>query len=242
MLSRDYYVILGVPRNASFEGIRAAFDDLARYYHPDRAGRDALPLYQELLEAFRVLSDPEARQSYDAGLERGEEPSAPRAVQPPAPRPSAPRARPSSPSRGARRPAEPMAQAPVSVLRDFTATRPSWDEVFERFRSNFIPGRRQRQGLDALRLDVVIGPEQATKGGMLELAVPVFFPCASCRGAGRVLGYPCGDCNGSGMCEEERPARLLVPPMVRDGTTFQLPLTGLGIRNLYLEVRIRVAG
>jgi molecular chaperone DnaJ len=233
MLRRDYYVILGVPRTESEEGIRAAFDDLARHYHPDRAGPEALPLYQELVEAYRVLSSRESRRSYDAQLEGGDRPSTRGVVHPPPSRPSSPRAR---------RPAEPMVPEPVSVLRDFTATRPSWDEVFERFRGNFIPGRRQPQGLDALRLDVVIGPAQAAKGGMLELAVPVFFPCEHCRGAGRLLDLPCTECQGSGMCEQERPARLFVPPMVRDGATFQLPLAGLGIRNLYLEVRIRVAG
>ena len=233
MLRRDYYAILGVARTESQEGIEAAFDDLSRYYHPDRAGRDALPLYQELVEAFRVLANPDTRRSYDRGLEHGEGPLIAERGDVPPPRPSAPRTR---------RTPEPLTPDPVSVLRDFTATRPSWDEVFERFRGNFIPGKRQPQGLDALRLDVVIGPEQAATGGMLNLAVPVFFPCVDCRGVGRVLDYPCNECQGSGMREEERPARLFVPPMVRDGTTFQLPLRGLGIRNLYLEVRIRVAG
>lgn len=232
MPRRDYYVILGVSPTENETGIREAFRDLVRRYHPDRAGPHATPLFQQVVEAYQVLSDQERRASYDRGLHHAaaddEDEQAPE-VTTIAPRPG-------------RRQAEAMVPAPVSVMRDFHVTRPSHEEVLARFRSNFVSHQRAPQGLDALRLEVVIGPDQAAAGGTLTLGVPVFFPCLRCRGLGSVGPYRCAECHGSGQLEEERPARVFIPPMVRDGTTFQLPLVGLGIRNLYLEVRIRVAG
>jgi molecular chaperone DnaJ/curved DNA-binding protein len=42
------------------------------------------------------------------------------------------------------------------------------------------------------------------------------------------------------MAEEEETVRLAIPAFVRDGTVLQVPLRGLGIHNMYLQVLIRV--
>lgn len=230
MTRRDYYVILGIPRGESGAGIQEAFRELLRCLHPARGGRGAVPRFHDVLEAYHVLSDPVRRASYDRGLWRAEADEAARPSRPVLPSP--PRRRP---------PVEPLAPEPVSLMRDFHATRPSREEILDRVRSNFEPRRDPRQDLDALRLEVVIGPEQAEAGGTLTLGVPVFAPCEDCQGAGRVMAYRCSECMGSGMCEQERPARIHIPPAIEDGTIFQVPLSGLGIDNLYLEVRVRVA-
>lgn len=66
MTTRDYYEILGVPRNASQEEIKAAFRRLARQYHPDvNKSPDAEEKFKEINEAYGVLSDPEKRRRYD---------------------------------------------------------------------------------------------------------------------------------------------------------------------------------
>jgi molecular chaperone DnaJ len=66
MTNRDYYDILGVPRNASAEDIKAAFRKLARQYHPDVSKEaDAEEKFKEINEAYGVLSDPEKRRRYD---------------------------------------------------------------------------------------------------------------------------------------------------------------------------------
>jgi molecular chaperone DnaJ len=66
MSNRDYYEILGVPRDASAEDIKTAFRKLARQYHPDVSKEaDAEEKFKEINEAYGVLSDPEKRRRYD---------------------------------------------------------------------------------------------------------------------------------------------------------------------------------
>ena len=65
-IKRDYYEVLGLPRNASDQDIKTAFRRLAFQYHPDHnKDPEAEDRFKEVNEAYQVLSDPEKRVSYD---------------------------------------------------------------------------------------------------------------------------------------------------------------------------------
>lgn len=68
MNSRTYYDILGVSRDATLEEITSAKNALAKVYHPDanmHKDIDTTAFMQEILEAYRVLSNPEKRKAYN---------------------------------------------------------------------------------------------------------------------------------------------------------------------------------
>lgn len=63
---KDYYAVLGVPRDAAPEAIQRAYRMLARKHHPDvDKSAGATKRFQELQEAYEVLKDPEKRARYD---------------------------------------------------------------------------------------------------------------------------------------------------------------------------------
>jgi curved DNA-binding protein len=63
---RDYYEVMGVPRDASQDDIKKAYRRLARKYHPDVSKEeDAEAQFKAVGEAYAVLKDPEKRAAYD---------------------------------------------------------------------------------------------------------------------------------------------------------------------------------
>ncbi len=63
---KDYYQILGVPKNADEKEIKQAYRRLARKYHPDvNPDKKAQEKFKEINEANDVLSDPAKRKKYD---------------------------------------------------------------------------------------------------------------------------------------------------------------------------------
>ena len=63
---RDYYEVLGIPKDATEADIKKAYRKLAAKYHPDvNHEPDAVERFKEINEANEVLSDPEKRSRYD---------------------------------------------------------------------------------------------------------------------------------------------------------------------------------
>jgi len=74
---KDYYKVMGVPRDATEAQIKQAYRKLARKYHPDVSKeKDAEARFKEVGEAYEVLKSPEKRAAYDqlgSGPRPGEE-------------------------------------------------------------------------------------------------------------------------------------------------------------------------
>jgi DnaJ-class molecular chaperone len=77
-MGKDYYAVLGVPRSANADSIKKAYRTLAMRWHPDKNPdnvAEAQSKFQEISEAYDVLSDADKRRIYDQfgeeGLKRG---------------------------------------------------------------------------------------------------------------------------------------------------------------------------
>lgn len=63
---RDYYEVLGIPKNATPEQVKQAYKELAKKFHPDiNKEEGAEEKFKEVLEAYTILSDQQKRQAYD---------------------------------------------------------------------------------------------------------------------------------------------------------------------------------
>jgi len=78
--NKDYYAMLGLKRSAKEKDIKKSYRKLALKWHPDKHSTEedkakAQKKFQEVAEAYEVLSDPEKRRIYDQvgseGLKRG---------------------------------------------------------------------------------------------------------------------------------------------------------------------------
>jgi len=238
---RDYYEILGVPRNASPEEIKDAYRKLALQYHPDRnKAPDAEEKFKEISEAYAVLSDEEKRRQYDmlghAGFDQ--------------------RYTTEDIFRGADF---------ESILRDLGFGLGS---LFDSFFGERYFEERASIGRDIV-YDLDISLEEAATGAEKEIeisrtekcdlcdgtgAVPgtsprtcpkckgtgkiqnvsrsgfgMFVrvtPCSACEGKGKIIDTPCPRCKGTGLAEKERQISVRIPPGIDDG--YQLRLHGEG--------------
>jgi curved DNA-binding protein len=78
---KDYYKVMGVPRDATEAQIKQAYRKLARKYHPDVSKeKDAEARFKEVGEAYEVLKSPEKRAAYD---QLGQGPSSGQDFRPP---------------------------------------------------------------------------------------------------------------------------------------------------------------
>jgi molecular chaperone DnaJ len=116
MAIKNYYAILGVTRDETPSGIRAAYRDAVRRTHPDYAGPQSASAFEAVVEAHSILSDPNRRRDYNERLRREErDRTEPGLLHPFVP-----------------------AGAPRSIFADVHAVHPSFEALAERLRRNFM--------------------------------------------------------------------------------------------------------
>jgi molecular chaperone DnaJ len=207
-VKRDYYEVLGVPRDADVEAIRRAFHGLARDWHPDVAdAANAEERFRELAEAYSVLSKREARLLYDRYGYRGRGNQGFDEALWEARPPSAPRGE----------------NIHVGLeLRSFEAA-----EGARRIISFQAAARckacmgRGSVGLPDPECEYCGGSGRKRTVSSLDVAnLLQIEPCSEC------VGEACPVCDGEGTVAAERRIRLLIPAGVDDGT--QLRVSGDG--------------
>src|SRR5207244_5210370 len=113
---------------------------------------------------------------------------------------------------------EPLIPEQLSLTRDFEARDPSVDEVLDLVLRNFTARNVPKsERLEALDLTIGVSPELAAFGGVLDLGVPVFYPCPECRGEGHDGLYACFACGQTGMVEDNEQVHLRIKSLTHDG-------------------------
>lgn len=253
-VKKDYYEILGVPRNATLEEIKKAYRRLALKYHPDRnkGNKEAEEKFKEITEAYEVLSDENKRRIYDQFGHEG--------------------------LRGVGSESYDFGRAAYRDFRDiFEGT--SFEELFENLFGGFGFGfgrsskkgasyQRRERGKD-IRTSIEISLEDVLHGKEIQLRVPrreeclychgtgakkgelttcpscqgtgqirrtagffsVSMTCSQCRGEGYVVKDVCSYCRGEGRIEKEKVLSIKIPPGIESGT--RLKLSGEGDQGLH---------
>jgi molecular chaperone DnaJ len=252
-MPRDYYEVLGVPRDAGEAEIKKAFRRLARELHPDVNDHDpeAEEKFKEAAAAYEVLSDAERRRTYDAygheGLRSG-------GFDPGAgfgsiddifqaffggggsPFGFGGRAAAGGADVGVAVEVE-LSEVATGVTREV-----SYDAVGA---CEHCHGNGAEPGTPISSCERCGGAGELrqvsrTPFGQMVRAVP----CDVCHGAGKVPETPCEVCGGSGRTRGRRSAEIEVPAGIEDGQ--QLRVTGAGHAgdpgappgDLYVEVRV----
>jgi DnaJ-class molecular chaperone len=130
----------------------------------------------------------------------------------------------------------------ASLADSFARYEPSFDELFDRWWSNFQSvSRPKTERLENLTMEVVVSPDAARFGGTVRVEIPAQATCPACGGRGAVGPYECWRCAGRGALTTEYPVDVEYPPGLRDGYAVRIPLGRFGIENFFLTVLFRVS-
>ena len=206
---RDYYEVLGVPRDAEAAAIRRAYRALAREVHPDvSSDPEADESFAEVAEAYAVLSKPERRALYDRYGVRGR-----RAA-------FADRLLDTLGGDGAADGLDLVADLEVGHFEAaLGTTRTIRFEAVGACPACSGLGRTGRLG--PCRACDGRGRRRVVSEGGAGRLIQV-EPCADCAGSGRGGGTTCGRCAGEGRALVSRTLRVRIPAGVEAGQTIRV--------------------
>ncbi|MBK7507451.1 MAG: molecular chaperone DnaJ [Comamonadaceae bacterium] len=257
MAKRDFYEILGVPKNASDEEIKKAYRKLAMKHHPDRnqgeTSKAAEVKFKEAKEAYEMLSDPQKRAAYDQHGHAGVDPNM--------------RGGPGAEGFGG------FAEAFGDIFGD----------VFGGGRRGHGGGRQVYRGSD-LSYAMEVTLEEAASGKDAQIRIPSwddcetchgtgakpgtkpitcttchgagavqmrqgFFSvqqtCPQCQGKGKIIPDPCTSCHGQGKIKKQKTLEVKIPAGIDDGMRIRSTGNGEPGTNggppgdLYIEIRLK---
>ena len=259
MAKRDYYDVLGVPKNGTEDDIKKAYRKLAMKHHPDRNQGDGAKAseerFKEAKEAYEMLSDPQKRAAYDQHGHAGVDPN-------------------TGMGRGGAEGFGGFAEAFGDIFGD----------IF-----NGGGGRRGAGGQQVYRgsdlsYAMEITLEEAAHGKDAQIRIPTwdscetckgsgakpgtsaktcstcngagqvhmrqgFFSiqqtCPHCKGSGKIIPEPCTACNGAGKLKRQKTLEVKIPGGINEGMRIRSAGNGEPGTNggppgdLYIEIRIK---
>jgi molecular chaperone DnaJ len=263
MAKRDYYDVLGVPKNASDDDIKKAYRKLAMKFHPDRNQGDeakkAEEKFKEAKEAYEMLSEPQKRAAYDQYGHAGVDPNA---------------AGMGGGFRGGPEGFGGFAEAFGDIFGD----------IFNGGRRGGGGGGPQVYRGSDLSYAMEITLEEAANGKDAQIRIPTwdscdtchgtgakpgtsaktctscngagtvhmrqgFFSiqqtCPHCHGSGKVIPEPCTTCNGAGKIKRQKTLEVKIPAGINEGMRIRSAGNGEPGTNggppgdLYIEIRIK---
>lgn len=258
MAKRDFYEVLGVPKNASDEEVKKAYRKLAMKHHPDRnqgdAAKAAEERFKEAKEAYEMLSDPQKKAAYDQYGHAGVDPN----------------------MRGG-------AGGPEGFEGFSGAFGDIFGDIFGGQRGGQRGGRQVYRGAD-LSYAMEIDLEEAAAGKESQIRIPSwdncdickgtgakpgtsvktcttchgqgvvqmrqgFFSvqqtCPTCHGTGKIIPEPCTACSGQGKIKKQKTLEIKIPAGIDDGQRIRSSGNGEPGQNggpsgdLYIEIRLR---
>ena len=256
MAKRDFYEVLGVPKNASDEEIKKSYRKLAMKFHPDRnqdsGAKEAEVKFKEAKEAYEMLSDPQKRAAYDQHGHAGVDPN--------------------------------MRGGGGEGFGGFAeAFGDIFGDMFGQQRGRAGGGRQVFRGGD-LSYAMEVTLEEAAKGKDAQIRIPShdncevcsgtgakpgtqaktcgtcggagavqmrqgFFsvqqPCPTCKGAGKTIADPCTACQGQGQIKKTKTLEVKIPAGIDGGMRIRSSGNGEPGTNggppgdLYIEIRLK---
>jgi len=254
---RDFYEVLGVPKNASDDEIKKSYRKLAMKYHPDRNQGDASAevKFKEAKEAYEMLSDSEKRAAYDQFGHAGVDPN----------------------MRG-------PGGAGAGFGGFGESFGDIFGDIFGQARRQQGAGGRQVFRGNDLSYAMEVTLEEAAAGKESEIRIPSYDECDTChgsgakpgtspktcgtcqgqgvvqmrqgffsvqqtcphcRGSGKVITDPCSPCHGQGKIKRQKTLEIKIPAGIDDGMRIRSTGNGEPGTNggppgdLYIEIRIK---
>lgn len=255
MAKRDFYEVLGVPKNASEDEIKKAYRKLAMKHHPDRNQGDSAKVaeekFKEAKEAYEMLSDAQKRAAYDQYGHAGVDPN----------------------MRGG--PGEGFQGGFAEAFGDI------FGDMFGQQRGR--GGRQVYRGSD-LSYAMEVTLEEAAQGKDAQIRIPSWDACGTCngsgakpgtqaktcstcqgngsvqmrqgffsvqqtcphcRGSGKIIPEPCPTCAGQGRIKRQKTLEVKIPAGIDDGMRIRSAGNGEPGMNggppgdLYIEIRLK---
>jgi len=261
MAKRDFYEILGLPKNASDDDIKKAYRRLAGKHHPDRHQGDeakkAEERFKEAKQAYEMLSDPQKRAAYDQYGHAGVDPNL-----------------------GARGGAG---------AEGFGGFAEAFGDIFGDIFGGAAGGQRRGGGQQVYRgsdlsYAMEITLEEAAHGKETQIRVPSWESCDTCKGSGakpgtsaktcstcngagtvhmrqgffsiqqtcphchgsgKIIPEPCITCSGAGKIKKQKTLEVKIPPGINEGMRIRSAGNGEPGTNggpagdLYIEIRVK---